>query len=85
MGNPRARDVRQSTTYRELSTYVIEQPIVVPTASIERIESGADASRSAIVSDERWAIMRSNGTQGVTYVPGLICGSSTSPMFPAER
>ena len=60
MGDPCARDVRQSTTHRELIAYVIEQPIVAPTASIERLDSGADAPRSAVFSDERLAVERPN-------------------------
>jgi hypothetical protein len=65
MGNSCPRDVRQSTTHRELITYVIEQPIVVPTVSIERIESGADAPRSGAFIDERSTTERSNGSHKV--------------------
>ena len=60
MGNSYARAVRPSTTHRELITYVIEQPIAVPTASIVRIDSGADAPRSGVFSDERPAVERPN-------------------------
>lgn len=46
MDDPCVRDGPQGTTRRELSPYAIEQPIVVSTASIVRIDSGADAPRS---------------------------------------
>lgn len=49
MDDPGVRDVPQGTTPPELSPYAIEQAIVVPTASIVRIDSGADAPRSGIV------------------------------------
>jgi hypothetical protein len=58
MGNPYARAMRENATHRELFTYVIEQPIVVSTASIVRIDSGADAPRSGVFSDERSAVER---------------------------
>ena len=58
MADSSARDVRQSTTHRELIPYVIEQPIVVSTASIVRIDPGADAPRSGVFSDERPAVER---------------------------
>jgi hypothetical protein len=51
---------RQGTTHRELIPYMIEQPIVGPTGSIVRIESGADAPRSAVFSDERSAVEQPN-------------------------
>lgn len=52
-------DIR-GTTRRELIAYVIEQRIVVPTASIERIEPGADAPRKGAFSDERPTVERSS-------------------------
>jgi hypothetical protein len=58
MGNSRVRNLRQSTAHRELITYVIEQPIVVSTASIVRIDSVADAPRNGGFSDERSAVER---------------------------
>ena len=65
MGNSFAWNVRQSTTHRELIPYVIEQPVVVSTASIVRIESGADAPRSGVFSVERPAVERPNDTHKV--------------------
>lgn len=52
--------VVQGTTHRELIICVIEQPIVVSTASIERLESGADAPRNGVFSDERSTAERSD-------------------------
>ena len=60
MGNSYARAVRQSTTHRELIPYAIEHSIVLSTASIVRINSGADAPRSGVFSDERVAAERPN-------------------------
>ena len=57
--------LRQGTTHRELIPYVIEQPIVVPTGSIVRIESGADAPRNRAFSDERSAVARPNNSRKV--------------------
>ena len=62
MGDSCARDVRQRTMRRELGPYVIEEPIVVPTGSIERLESGADAPRKRAFSDERSALQRPNNS-----------------------
>jgi hypothetical protein len=56
MGDSCAREVRRSTTHRELMPCVIEQPIVVSTGSIVRIESGADAPRKRAFRDERSAV-----------------------------
>ena len=81
MGDSCVRDVRRSTTYRELIPDVIEQLIVVPTASIERIDSGADAPRSGVFSDERPAVSgRTTDTRC-----NLCARSDLSPMFPAAR
>jgi hypothetical protein len=60
MGNSYARAVRESTTRRELIPCVIEQPILVSTASIVRIDPSADAPRSGVFSDERPAVERPN-------------------------
>ena len=60
MDDSRVRDVRQGATHRELITYVIEQSIVVSTASIVRIDSGADAPRSGMFSGETPAVERPN-------------------------
>ena len=60
MGESCTRQVRRRTTHRELIPYVIEQPIVVSTASIERLESVADAPRSRMFSDERSVVERPN-------------------------
>ena len=60
MDDSYAPAVRPSTTHRELIPYVIEQPIVVSTGSIMRIESGADAPRRIAFSDERLATERSS-------------------------
>lgn len=65
MGDSWTREVRQSTTHRELFIYVIEQPMVVSTASIVRIDSLADAPRSGVVSDERSAVVRPNNSHKV--------------------
>ena len=65
MGESCARDVQQRTTRRELVPYVIEQPIVVPTGSIVRIESGANATRKRAFSDERSALQRPNNSHKV--------------------
>lgn len=65
MGNSYVPAVRQSTTHPELITYVIEQPIVVSTASIVRIDSGADAPRSDVFSDQRSAVERLNNSHKV--------------------
>ena len=56
---------RQGTTHRELIPYVIEQPIVVSTASIVRIESGADAPRKRAFSDELSAVERPDDSHKV--------------------
>ena len=53
---------RQGTMHRELTPYVIEQPIVVPTGSIARNESGADAPRKRAFSDETSAVERPNNS-----------------------
>lgn len=52
--------ISEGTMRRGLIAYVIEQRIVVSTASIERIEPGADASRRGAFSDERPTVERSN-------------------------
>lgn len=52
MDDPCVCDVPQCTTRRELILYVVEQPIVMSTESIVRIESGADAPRKRAFSDE---------------------------------
>lgn len=62
MADPRTRVVRQRTTRRELIPCVIEQPIVVSTESIVRIESGADAPRYAMFSDEGSSIEPPSGS-----------------------
>ena len=81
MADPCAPDVRQSTTHRELITYVIEQAIVVSTASIVRIDSGADAPRSGMFSDERSAVELPTTVTRCNLCPR----SDLSPMFPAAR
>ena len=60
MGDAYAPAVRPSTTHRELIPYVIEQPIVVSTGPIVRIEAGADAPRRRALSDERSTAERSS-------------------------
>ena len=60
MGDSYPPAVGPSTTHRELIPYVIEQPIVVSTGSIMRIESSADAPRRIAFSDERSTAERSS-------------------------
>ena len=81
MGDSSARDLRQSTTHRESIPYVIEQPIVLPTTSIVRMDSGADAPRSSGFSDED---RPSSGRETDTRC-NLCARSDLSPMFPAAR
>ena len=65
MGDSCAREGRRSTAHRELIPHVIEQPIIVSTASIERIESVADTPRIRVFSDERSTVERSNDSHKV--------------------
>lgn len=65
MDDSYVRDVRQGTTHRELIPSVIEQPIIVSTESIVRLESGADAPRKRAFTDERLAVWRPNGSHKV--------------------
>jgi hypothetical protein len=81
MGNSYTLAVRPSTTHRELIPYVIEQPTVVSTASIVRIELGTDAPRSVGFSAKgRLSSRRTTDTRC-----NLCARSDLSPMFPAAR
>lgn len=81
-----ARDVPSSTTHGELITYGIERGLSWRQSLPLRLEPGIAAPRICPISAPK---TRPRGirtqTQGVTYVPGLICHPCSRPHGEVRR
>jgi hypothetical protein len=74
MADPRDIDLGRSTSPRRLYPHVIEHCPPGRQRGFVRLEWGADAPRNqAIQARKRRRRGVGKQTQGVTYVPGLIC------------